>query len=58
MRTAARLIALIVGLFLLLGSSIDRELPPWFSRGLAGVLSNTIVNDETVERRGITSSCG
>jgi len=34
---------------LLLGSSFDRELPPWFSRGLAGVLSNTIVNDETVE---------
>ncbi len=34
---------------MLLGSSFDRELPPWFTRGLAGVLSNTIVNDDTVE---------
>lgn len=58
MRTAARLIALIVGLFLLLESSIDRELPPWFSRGLAGVLSNAIVKDEPSRGAAFTSSCG
>jgi len=34
---------------LLLGSSFDHELPPWFTRGLAGVLSNTIVTGETLE---------
>jgi tetratricopeptide (TPR) repeat protein len=34
---------------LLLRSSFDRELPLWFTRGLAGVLSNTIVNDDGVE---------
>jgi tetratricopeptide (TPR) repeat protein len=30
---------------LILGQSFEHELPLWFSRGLAGVLSNTIVRD-------------
>jgi tetratricopeptide (TPR) repeat protein len=33
---------------LVISSSFDRELPPWFSRGLAGVLSNTIVRDDQI----------
>lgn len=30
---------------LILNHSVERDLPQWFSRGLAGVLSNTIVRD-------------
>jgi tetratricopeptide (TPR) repeat protein len=33
---------------LILNSSFDRELPLWFSLGLAGVLSNTIVRDNLI----------
>jgi hypothetical protein len=33
---------------LVLGQSIDRELPLWFDRGFTGVLSNTIVRDDHV----------
>lgn len=33
---------------LILTSSFDRELPLWFSRGLAGVLSNTIVQGKVI----------
>lgn len=33
---------------LILTSSFDRELPLWFSRGLAGVLSNTIVQGNVI----------
>ena len=33
---------------LVLESSFARRLPPWFSRGLAGVLSNTIVRDDAI----------
>lgn len=33
---------------LILNSSFDRELPLWFSLGLAGVLSNTIVRDKFI----------
>jgi tetratricopeptide (TPR) repeat protein len=34
---------------LVLGSSFDRELPLWLTRGLAGVLSNTIVDDNSID---------
>src|SRR5207253_2373027 len=33
---------------LILQSSFDRRLPLWFSRGLAGVLSNTVVTENQV----------
>ncbi len=33
---------------LVLQSSVPRELPLWFSRGLSGVLSNTIVRPKTI----------
>lgn len=33
---------------LILTSSFGRELPLWFSRGLAGVLSNTLVRDKEI----------
>jgi tetratricopeptide (TPR) repeat protein len=33
---------------LVLGSSFDRDLPLWFTRGLAGVVSNTIVRDNFI----------
>jgi len=33
---------------LILNSSFDRDLPLWFSLGLAGVVSNTIVRDNSV----------
>ncbi len=33
---------------LILDQSVDAELPDWLSRGLAGVLSNTIVHDSNV----------
>jgi TPR repeat protein len=33
---------------LILNSSFDRELPLWFSLGLAGVISNTIVRDNFI----------
>jgi TPR repeat protein len=33
---------------LVLGQSLDRDLPFWFIRGFTGVLSNTIVNDDHV----------
>jgi tetratricopeptide (TPR) repeat protein len=33
---------------LILNVSFDRDLPLWFSRGVAGVLSNTIVRDTTI----------
>jgi hypothetical protein len=34
---------------LVLNSSFDHDLPVWFTRGLAGVLSNTLVGDNAVE---------
>jgi tetratricopeptide (TPR) repeat protein len=34
---------------LVLEESFDHELPLWFSRGLSGVLSNTIIHDTTVK---------
>lgn len=34
---------------LVLSSSLDRELPLWFQRGLAGVFSNTIVRDTSIQ---------
>jgi tetratricopeptide (TPR) repeat protein len=33
---------------LILGSSFDRPLPMWLSRGLAGVLSNTLVRENAI----------
>ena len=33
---------------LVLDQSLDRDLPFWFKRGLAGVLSNTIVRDDRI----------
>jgi hypothetical protein len=33
---------------LIMGQSLDPDMPLWFSRGLAGVLSNTLVRDEFV----------
>ena len=33
---------------LIMGQSLDPDLPLWFSRGFAGVLSNTLVRDEFV----------
>lgn len=33
---------------LIMGQSLDPDLPLWFSRGLAGVLSNTLVRDDHV----------
>jgi tetratricopeptide (TPR) repeat protein len=34
---------------LILRSSIDRELPPWFARGFAEVFSNTIVRENEIQ---------
>jgi len=31
-----------------LNQSLDRDMPLWFMRGFAGVLSNTMVNDDHV----------
>ena len=33
---------------LILQQSVPKRLPPWFSRGLAAVLSNTVISDESV----------
>ena len=32
-----------------IGEGLGRNLPPWFTRGLAGLMSNTIVTDEGIE---------
>ena len=34
---------------LIVQQSLEAEIPPWFTRGLAGVLSNTIVKDAVIE---------
>jgi hypothetical protein len=34
---------------LILSSSLDRDLPLWFQRGLSGVFSNTIVRDSSIQ---------
>jgi len=34
---------------LVLNSSLDRDLPLWFQRGLAGIFSNTIVRDTSIQ---------
>src|SRR5437868_5576049 len=33
---------------LVLQQSVPRRLPPWFARGLAGVMSNTVIDDKNV----------
>jgi len=33
---------------LILEQSVDRDRPPWFTRGLAGVMSNTLVHEDEI----------
>ena len=33
---------------LILQQSVPRRLPPWFSRGLAAVMSNTVISDQSI----------